>query len=89
MQLSMRVQIIVAVSVVASYMFIGGLNMARYDRLHDPKDCELLLAEDGYRSWSYRDCLKDNDSVAAKNLAGLGWPIYILFFIGYRNGRES
>lgn len=62
--------------------------MARYDRRHHPKDCERILVEDNYRSWDYRDCVRDNNSVAAKNLAGMGWPIYILFSLGIEMGEN-
>jgi len=86
--MSMRVKIIIAVSLVASYFFIGGATMARYDRLHDPINCEQLIANDGYRSWDFRKCLKRNDNRAFEVMAGLGWPVYLLISFGIEMGEN-
>jgi len=82
--MSIRVKIIVAVSVLASYMFIGGMNMARYDRLHPQSDCAPFVAD----RWDYSDCMDQNNTGPSKFFAGVGWPFYILFSLGIELGEN-
>jgi len=90
--MSMRVKIIITVCLIASYFFVDGIAMARYQRLHPTMeliDCERMDAS--YETMvDYYDCRRDvrrngnNIDVAA----GVFWPVYLIVSFGIEMGEN-
>lgn len=84
--MSIRVKVIIAASLIASYFVIDGLAMARYQNLHPAISCEHINAA---HYAEMRQCNSSRkDRLGATIASGLGWPVYLLISFGIELGEN-